>query len=150
MRKIVVFILSICAFVGVKAQSEVFPLYFSQLGLEGTANYMGRAGAIGAVGGDIMSAHYNPAGLGIYRVAEMTFSAGLNFANTTKWIFNIPIGQLFNVRDKDNNGQLLDYPLNCKSVSFPEFRIGTGKVAYLGYGFDVSSRQNLTEKRNNI
>jgi hypothetical protein len=35
-------------------------------------------------------------------------------------------------------------------VSFPEFRIGTGKVAYLGYGFDVSSRQNLTEKRNNI
>lgn len=64
----------------------------------------------------------------------------------TKWIFNIPIGQLFNVRDKNKDGQLLDYPLNCKSVTFPEFRIGTGKVAYLGYGFDVSSRQNITEK----
>lgn len=83
MKKIVVFILSICAFMGVKAQSEDFPLFFSQLGLEGTANYMSRAGAIGAIGGDIMSAHYNPAGLGIYRVAEMTFSAGLNFANTS-------------------------------------------------------------------
>jgi hypothetical protein len=44
------------------------------------------------------------------------------------------------------NGQVLEYPLNCKSVSFPEFRIGTGKLAYLGYGFDVSSRQNVTEK----
>ena len=83
MKKVVVFILSICAFMGVKAQSEDFPLFFSQLGLDGTANYMSRAGAIGAVGGDIMSAHYNPAGLGIYRVAEMTFSAGLNFANTS-------------------------------------------------------------------
>lgn len=83
MKRILVFVLSICAFIGIKAQSEDFPLYFSQLGLEGTANYMSRAGAIGAVGGDIMSANYNPAGLGIYRVGEMTFSAGLNFANTT-------------------------------------------------------------------
>lgn len=83
MKKIVVFLLGVCAFIGVRAQSEDFPLFFSQLGLEGTANYMGRAGAIGAVGGDIMSANYNPAGLGIYRVAEMTFSTGLNFANTS-------------------------------------------------------------------
>ena len=83
MKKIVGFILGVCAFIGVRAQSEDFPLFFSQLGLEGTANYMGRAGAIGAVGGDIMSANYNPAGLGIYRVAEMTFSTGLNFANTS-------------------------------------------------------------------
>jgi hypothetical protein len=83
MKRIIVLVLSICAFIGVKAQSEVFPLYFSQLGLDGTANYMGRAGAIGAVGGDIMSANYNPAGLGIYRVAEMTFSTGLNFASTS-------------------------------------------------------------------
>lgn len=83
MKKIIVFVLSVCAFFGLKAQSEVFPLYFSQLGLEGTANYMGRAGSIGAIGGDIMSAHYNPAGLGVYRVSEMTFSTGLNFASTT-------------------------------------------------------------------
>lgn len=83
MKKIVVFLFSICAFFGLKAQSEDFPLYFSQLGLEGTANYMGRAGAIGAVGGDIMSAHYNPAGLGVYRIAEMTFSSGLNFASNS-------------------------------------------------------------------
>lgn len=83
MKKITVFVLSICAFFGLKAQSEEFPLYFSQMGLEGTANYMSRAGAIGAVGGDIMSAHYNPAGLGVYRIAEMTFSSGLNFTKTS-------------------------------------------------------------------
>jgi hypothetical protein len=28
--------------------------------------------------------------------------AGHNFANTTKWIFNIPIGHLFNVRNSNS------------------------------------------------
>jgi hypothetical protein len=76
--------------------------------------------------------------------------AGHNFANATKWIFNIPIGHLFNTINSTADGQVLEYPLNCKSVSFPEFRIGTGKIAYMGYGFDVSSRQNVTEKRINL
>lgn len=69
-----------------------------------------------------------------------------NFANTTKWIFNIPIGHLFHVRNDNNDGQVLEYPLNCKSVSFPEFRIGTTKTAFMSYGFDLSTRQNVTDK----
>ena len=69
-----------------------------------------------------------------------------NFANTTKWIFNIPIGHLFHVRNDNNDGQVLEYPLNCKSVSFPSFKIGSTKTSFMGYSFDVSTRQNLTEK----
>lgn len=67
-----------------------------------------------------------------------------NLANTTKWIFNIPIGRLFQLENKSD--QVLEFPLNCKSVQFPEFKIGTGKTSFLGYSFDISSRQNLTEK----
>lgn len=73
--------------------------------------------------------------------------AGLNFANTTKWIFNIPVGYLFNLKRSNSDGQILEYPLNCKRLQFPEFRIGTGKTSFMSYSFDVSSRQNLTEKR---
>lgn len=73
----------------------------------------------------------------------------MNFANTTKWIFNIPVGYLFNLKRSDNNGQILEYPLNCKRVQFPEFRIGTGKTSFMSYSFDVSTRQNVTEKRIN-
>ena len=47
------------------------------------------------------------------------------------------------------NGQFLEYPLNCKSLQFPEFKIGTTKAAFMSYGFDVSTRQNVTEKRLN-
>ena len=47
-----------------------------------------------------------------------------NFANSTKWVFNIPFGRLFNAKYGNiKNGYILDYPLNCKSVSFPEFRL---------------------------
>lgn len=72
--------------------------------------------------------------------------ADFNFANATKWIFNIPIGRLFQIENPDPNGQYLEYPLNCKSVSFPSFKIGTTKTSFMGYSFDVSTRQNLTEK----
>ena len=55
---------------GVNAQEEIqldSPVLdgfnFSNLGLNGTASYVGRAGAIGALGGDFTAASYNPAGL---------------------------------------------------------------------------------------
>ena len=42
-----------------------------------------------------------------------------NNANTTKWIFNLPIAKLFKNRlliDEERDGQLLEYPLNCQDV----------------------------------
>jgi hypothetical protein len=70
-----------------------------------------------------------------------------NPANTTKWIFNLPLANLFNLkREAYKDGNLLDYPLNCKSVQFPEFKLGTTQVSFLNYSFDVSTRQNLTQK----
>lgn len=70
-----------------------------------------------------------------------------NTANVTKWIFNIPLAYLFNLKNGAyKDGNLLDYPLNCKSVQFPEFKLGTTQVSFLNYSFDVSTRQNLTQK----
>ncbi len=70
-----------------------------------------------------------------------------NAANTTKWIFNLPLGSLFNLKKETyKDGNILDYPLNCKSVQFPEFKLGTTQVSFLNYSFDVSTRQNLTQK----
>ena len=74
-------------------------------------------------------------------------STTYNPANVTKWVFNLPLGQLFNLKNAAyKNGNLLDYPLNCKSIQFPEFKLGTTTVSFLNYSFDVSTRQNLTQK----
>lgn len=69
-----------------------------------------------------------------------------NFANATKWIFNIPIGHLFNRKAPGPDGQILQFPLNCKRIDFPEFTIGSTKASFLNYSFDISTRQNTTEK----
>lgn len=70
-----------------------------------------------------------------------------NFANNTKWIYSIPLGYLLSSTSKKQvDGNILEYPLNCRKVSFPNFTIGTAKTAFLSYGFDISTRQNTTEK----
>ena len=64
---------------GVSAQEEIYldsPVLdvfnYSYLGLNGTASYVGRAGAIGALGGDFTAASYNPAGLGFFYSSRLS------------------------------------------------------------------------------
>jgi len=48
---------------------------------QGTARNMAIGGAMGSLGGDITSAHVNPAGLGFYKTGEIVISPGFNFLN---------------------------------------------------------------------
>lgn len=52
----------------------------SQVYYEGTARSMAMGNATGAMGGDITAMCINPAGLGLYRGSEFTFSTGLQHA----------------------------------------------------------------------
>jgi hypothetical protein len=54
------------------AQSEFDAAKLMQHDINGTARYMGMAGAMGALGGDASSIKDNPAGLGVYRKSELT------------------------------------------------------------------------------
>ncbi len=58
----------------VDAQSAIDGYRFSQPDMKGTARFMGMAGAFGALGGDLSSIAYNPAGLGVYRRGEVGIS----------------------------------------------------------------------------
>jgi hypothetical protein len=58
-------------------------LRFSQTRFGGTARFQGVAGANTALGGDASAAFVNPAGLGMLRKSEMTFSFAANAANTS-------------------------------------------------------------------
>ena len=56
------------------SQNETDVLRFSQSFTGGTARSIGMGGSFGALGGDIISLSINPAGLGVYRSSEFTFS----------------------------------------------------------------------------
>lgn len=63
------------------AQNATDALRFSFLLPYGTARYNGVAGTFGALGNDISGIHDNPAGIGVYRMDETTFSFGFLFSN---------------------------------------------------------------------
>lgn len=69
----------------VTAQNEADALRYSYLSPQGTARSMGFGGALGAIGGDFTSLTVNPAGIGVYRSSELTFtpSLKLNSSNST-------------------------------------------------------------------
>jgi hypothetical protein len=56
------------------AQGPADALRYSQNINSGTARFVGMGGAFGALGSDFTSLSYNPAGLGVYRTSEFTFT----------------------------------------------------------------------------
>ena len=59
------------------AQDESDALRYSYLSPQGTARSIGFGGALGAIGGDFTSLSVNPAGIGVYRSSELTFTPSL-------------------------------------------------------------------------
>ena len=82
MKKIFLLVASLFLVGSLSAQTMTDALRFSQMGLNGTSNYISRAGAIGALGGDLTAASYNPAGLGLFNSNELSMSTGLNWSFT--------------------------------------------------------------------
>jgi long-subunit fatty acid transport protein len=56
------------------SQNSADALRYSELGLGGSARFVSMSGSFGALGADISSLHYNPAGLGLFRKSQFTFS----------------------------------------------------------------------------
>jgi len=65
------------------AQNEVDALRMSQTGVYGTSRYVAMGGAFGALGGDLSAVTANPAGLGVYRGSEFSFTTVV-FLESTK------------------------------------------------------------------
>jgi hypothetical protein len=74
MRKYFLFASLVMLNLSAFAQAEFDALRFSQSDLIGTARFVGMSGAFGALGGDMSAININPAGIGVYRTSEFSFS----------------------------------------------------------------------------
>lgn len=63
------------------SQNDLDAIRYSRYGVNGTSRFVSMGGAFGALGADLSCAAYNPAGLGLYRKGEITFSGGLRTTN---------------------------------------------------------------------
>ncbi len=64
------------------SQNEVDALRYSRTTFGGTARYMSMGGAFGALGADFSTLSSNPAGIGLYRKSEFSFTPSIYFGNT--------------------------------------------------------------------
>ncbi len=89
------------------AQNEVDALRYSELNLGGTARFISLGGAFSALGADFSTLSTNPAGIGLYKKSEFSFSPSFyrgktesdfynNITEDSKFIFNVSnIGVVF-------------------------------------------------------
>lgn len=84
MRKVLVFVsLFALSLFAVQAQNEVDAFRFSQNNYAGTARFMGAGSSFSAIGGDFTSLAINPAGIGVFKRSEISFTPlVLNVLNT--------------------------------------------------------------------
>lgn len=85
MKKIHFFILSmgmLCMFRGY-SQNDIDAMRYSQLTFGGTARFNSMAGSMGALGGDISTLSFNPAGIGVFRKSELSLSPSVFFQSTS-------------------------------------------------------------------
>lgn len=69
--------------VHVFAQTDADALRYSGESITGTARFTAMSGAFGALGGDFTSLSFNPAGIGIYRSSEFTFTPSIYSSSST-------------------------------------------------------------------
>ncbi|NWJ53395.1 MAG: hypothetical protein HXX14_21360 [Bacteroidetes bacterium] len=86
MKKLVISLIALLtASTTLMAQNEVDALRFSRLMYGGSARYMSLGGAYGAVGADFSATSTNPAGMGLYKRSEVSFTPAIttNKASST-------------------------------------------------------------------
>ncbi|MFV0376814.1 MAG: OmpP1/FadL family transporter [Mangrovibacterium sp.] len=141
-----IYFLAVCLITagGVKAQYMADAYRMSNHQVQGTARSIAMGNAIGAVGGDFTSLSVNPAGIGLYRTNEFSFSTSFKFsksdlsltnANFEEKDFKLHFNQLgFVGTSKSTN-------LNSPVVSF-NYGIGYNKLADFNQSFFGSVNQS--------
>jgi len=117
------------------AQNADDALRYSRLFYTGTARFMSMGGAFTALGGDISSLSQNPAGLGVFRSSEITFTPQLEYFKSTS---------LFN--NTSSNDYLYNFNLGQGGivVNLIKNESESGLIT-LNFGYSFSRTSNLTQ-----
>jgi long-subunit fatty acid transport protein len=72
----------LCA-AGLFAQNDIDAMRYSQLTFGGTARFSAMGGSMGAIGGDISTLSFNPAGIAVFRKTELSLTTSVYSAKTS-------------------------------------------------------------------
>ncbi|MEI6348434.1 MAG: hypothetical protein WCP69_10860 [Bacteroidota bacterium] len=119
------------------AQNEIEALRYSQMFWGNTARSAGVGGAFGAVGADFSSLSINPAGMGVYKKSELSFSPSLYYSknvNTYNGVESEDYKYNFNI---GNFGMVFNAPLSTIASDKPQW-----KSVQFGFGMNRLANYN--------
>ena len=143
MKKIVLSVmLALAVMTGAFAQNDLDAFRFSQTNWEGTARFMGAGGAFGAIGGDFSCLSTNPAGIGVFKKTEISFTPLVVTAFKTSSEYAGEKSPANRVRySLTNFGSVFAIPL-CKG---DEESVSKWRMMQFGFGYNrVMDFNNLT------
>lgn len=73
--------------IALNAQNDIDAMRYSQITFGGTARFASMAGSMGALGGDISTLSFNPAGIAIFKKTELSITPSV-FGQTTTSTYN--------------------------------------------------------------
>jgi hypothetical protein len=82
MKQLMIFVLFMSSIPTLFSQNSLDALRYSRILYGGSARFQGLGGAFGAVGADFSSIATNPAGLGLYKSSELSFSPSIRMENS--------------------------------------------------------------------
>lgn len=151
MRSIRIILSTVClsSTIAASAQSLSEAYNLSNLTVQGTARSMGFGGALGSVGGDFSSISVNPAGLGVYRSSEISFTPSLKLnGSSTDFQGNTTSDNLTHVTVNNFGLVFTNAPRgrryerrNWKAVSFA---LGMNRVADFNHTYNYSGNNNTS------
>jgi len=117
----------LCLFINTNAQNEVDALRYSQSFRNASARSISMGGAFGALGADLSALSGNPAGLGVYRRAALSFTTGFGSIITESDFLDTKI------EDGKNKPGMESY-----GIVFPVFRKTNTDWKSVNFGFSFN------------
>jgi hypothetical protein len=110
-------------------QNEVDALRYSTQNISGTARYSSMAGAFGSLGGEFSALSSNPAGIGMYQYAELTFTPSFNLNSTKSYYNNSHLSSYKSDLSIGNIGLVFTIPQNNSDWKRINFALGWNQLA---------------------
>ena len=129
MKKLIIsFIIMLTATTAVIAQNEVDALRFSRLQYGGSARYWGLGGAYGAVGADFSALSTNPAGMGLFKRSEISFTPTFTGAKSSATFYGTTTDDSKSSFNIGNLGVVfvIDNPNSNSGSDWKNFQFGFG------------------------
>lgn len=126
------------------AQNEADALRYSSQYNFGTARYTGLGGAMGALGGDMSSIHSNPAGIGVYRFGDISFTPALEINDLKTTLNGLTMSQDKSTLVINNIGFVLANETNDPHWKTVNFGVSYNRLNTFNDHLNISSVNDVS------